>query len=145
MSLDYRYIMVSLIPEQTQELYDKLISIGLSPAYKYEPHCTVIYNTEELEEPLCELDPKKVFKAHVTSIDFLGKDDLVFHLTSRDIVDEFHRLTDYGYEHSFETPLPHMTLLYDSDPFEKLMIEEGLKDWVGKELTFTKEQFGFKK
>ena len=144
MSIDYRYISANLNPEFVQELYDDLFGIGLAPAYKHEPHCTILFNKDDLETPLCDLDPVKTFEAFVTSVGTLGKNDLVFHLTSRDMVDEFHRLTDAGYEHSYETPLPHMTILYDSDKYEKLLVEQNMTQWVGRRLVFGPAQFGLK-
>jgi 2'-5' RNA ligase len=145
MSVDYSYVSVKLKPEFVQALYDSLLGIGLPPSYKHEPHCTIMFDKREIEKGLCVLDPLKEFEAFVTSVGYLGKDDLVFNLTSRDMVDEFHRLTDAGYQHSYGTPLPHMTILYDSDKYEKLLVEQNMQEWVGRRLVFSQLSFGVKK
>ena len=145
MSIDYSYISSNLNAEFVQELYSDLIGLGMAPSYKHEPHCTILFDERGIVNPLCVLDQTKEFEAFVTSVGTLGKNDLVFHLTSRDMVDEFHRLTDAGYVHSFGTPLPHMTVLYDSDQYEKLLIDQGMTQWVGRRLVFGPAQFGLKK
>lgn len=147
MELAYNYIFVKLKPDNVKELYEDMIQHGLAPSYKHDPHCTILFDKrDDITEPLCVLNPLEEFEAFVTGVGYLGlSNDLVFHLTSQPLVQLFHRLTDAGYVHSYGTPLPHMTVLYDSDKYEKLIVEQNMQHWVGKRLLFNRLSFGEKK
>ena len=144
MERDYSYISVELCPEFIPDIFERLLEAGIQPAPKHDLHATIIYDERDIEKPLCELDPSKRFKANITKLEVLG-DGLVFHLTSRDLLDEFARLKEAGYKHSFGTPLPHMSLTYDFNQYDILACQRLFADWGGRELIFYNESFGFKK
>lgn len=137
------YVDVSLIGPEVEEIFAILMHNGIPPAVKHDLHCTMMYDKRDLEAPLVEVDPTKEFKANVTKLEVLG-DGLVFHLTSTDLADEHRRLKEGGYEHSFPDFLPHMSLTYDFNNYDRLRLEHAFQGWEGRELTFGKEGYGVK-
>ena len=142
MKRNYSYVSVALKPEYVKDVFAHLLEAGIAPASKHDLHCTVIYDERTHEKPLCKLDPNREFTANITKLEVLG-DGVVFHMTSRDINEEFRRLTDAGYQHSFDTPLPHMSLAYDCDQYDKLAIEAAFSNWAGRQLVFHRADFGY--
>jgi hypothetical protein len=145
MELDYSYVSVQLKQEFQAEIISKLILAGIAPESKHELHCTMVYDERDIAAPLCNLVPaSQEFRANIISLDTLG-DGLVFHFTSTDMLEEFRRLKEGGYVHSFGTPLFHMSLKYDFDKYEVLALNNLFGDWGGRTLVFHNEQFGVKK
>jgi len=145
MELDYSYVSVQLKPEMQAEIISTLVLAGIPPEAKHELHATMIYDERDIDKPLCDLlSPSKEFKANIISLETLG-DGVVFHLTSTDMLEEFRRLKDEGYVHSYGTPLFHMSLKYDFDKHDILAINHAFAEWGGRTLIFHNEQFGIKK
>lgn len=145
MELDYSYISVQLKSEMQGDVISALVLAGISPEAKHELHCTMMYDERDISEPLCTLAPaSQEFKANIIALETLG-DGLVFKLTSADMLEEFRRLKEGGYRHSFGTPLFHMSLKYDFDKYDILAINRVFADWGGRTLIFSNEQFGIKK
>lgn len=143
MSLDYSYVCAYLKNEYQEEIFSLLLAAGIAPP-KFDFHVTIMWDEREIEEPLAKLNPLKEYRAKVTSLDMLG-DGLVFHLNSSDFTEEFRRLKEAGYEHSFKTPLHHMSLAYDLGDYELLALKAAFADYGGRELVFNKTSFGEKK
>lgn len=144
MEKDYSYVCVFLKPEYIQEVFARLLEASVAPAPKHDLHATIMYDERDIETPLIKLDPTREYRAHITKMEVLG-DGLVFHMTSPDMQEEFRRLRDAGYEHSFETMLPHMSLAYDCDAYDTLALQSVFSDWAGTELVFHNASFGYKK
>lgn len=146
MALDYSYVSVELTTGIEKELIALLMSIGIPPAPKHDFHITVVWDPRkgDVTEPLAVLDPEREWTAHVVSIDVLG-DGLVFHLSSKELMEEHKRLLAAGYQHSFPDFLPHMSVAYDLDNYHVLMVKSELATWVGRPLTFTQETFALEK
>lgn len=136
------YVDVSLISEQTEEIVNALLLSGITLP-KYNPHCTLMYDKREIEEPLATLDPEKTFTASIVGIEVLGK-GLIFNLVSNDLMEEHKRLKDCGYEHSFPSFLPHMSMSYDFDEYDVITARKVFANWGGRTLTFHNESFGTK-
>jgi hypothetical protein len=139
----YNYISVQLIPAMQAELHVLLSGAGIAAAPKHDFHCTLIYDErkEQLTEPLAKLDPKREFQANVVALEILG-DGLVFRMTSKDLHAEHIRLEEAGHIHAYEGYLPHMTLGYDLNKYEILMLETLMTGWMGRTLTFTAAAYG---
>lgn len=145
MELDYSYISVQLKSEMQAEVISTLILAGIPPEAKHELHCTMVYDDRDIVKPLCSLAPaSQEFKANIIALQTLG-DGLVFKLTSVDMLEEFRRLKNEGYEHSYGTPLFHMSLKYDFDKYDILAVNQAFSEWGGRTLIFNNEQFGIKK
>lgn len=142
MANNHGYVDVMLVGPEVQEIFDLLLNNGITLS-KHNLHCTVMFDKRDLEGPLAELRPKEVFTANVVSLEALG-DGLVFHLTSKELSDEHRRLKEAGYEHSFESYLPHMSITYDFNEYDKLKAYQLFANWGGKQLTFSHEGFGTK-
>lgn len=143
MSYDYSYISAKLKSEFVEEIFKLLLEANVAPP-KHDLHATLIYDERELDEPLCKLDPTREYRAQVTRLEILG-DGIVFHLSSPDLTEEFYRLKEAGYEHSFKTPLHHMSLGYDLDSFDLLALNAAFSEYGGRELIFSNTSFGEKK
>jgi len=140
---DYSYISAELKPEYVEEIFAKLLEANVAPP-KYDLHCTLVYDERKHDKPLAVMDPRREFRAHLTKLEHLG-DGYVFHMSSKDLSEEFRRLKEAGYEHSFVTPLHHMSITYDPDKYDVLALDAAFSDWLGKELVFWKADYGFKK
>lgn len=143
MEKEYAYIAAELKPEYIMEVYKLLGEAGVQVP-KHDLHTTIIYDERKIDKPLATLDPTREFRAHVTKLETLG-DGIVFHLTSPDLNEEFRRLTEAGYKHSYGTPLPHMSIAYDFDKYDVMAVNSVFSDWGGRELVFWKADFGWKK
>jgi hypothetical protein len=144
MELNYSYVSVQLKSEFQADVIARLLEAGITPESKHELHCTMIYDDRDIEKPLCALLPEKEFTASIIKLEPLG-DGIVFHLTGKELNDEFRRLKDAGYQHSFGTPLFHMSLKYDFDKYDIMAINAAFSDWMGRQLVFNNECFGYKK
>ena len=132
------YIAVKLDKKQEAELISDIEILHIEPLEKDSYHCTVIYDERECDEPRCDIDPEKLFKAHVVGIEVLGK-GLVFMMTSKDILDEHDRLKAAGFEHSYPDLCVHMSLTYTFDEYDVIKAKQHLTKWMGRELTFSRE------
>lgn len=141
--LDYSYISARLKEEFVGEIVDILIGAGITIP-KHDFHVTIIYDEREIEKPLAELHPDKEFEAFITKLEILG-DGIVFHLTSPQLTDEFRRLVTAGYIHAYGTPLHHMSLGYDLDKYDLLLLNSAFNDWGGRRLVFNETTFGKRK
>jgi hypothetical protein len=63
-------------------------------------------------------------------------------MTSKDLHAEHIRLEEAGHIHAYEGYLPHMTLGYDLNKYEILMLETLMTGWMGRTLTFTAAAYG---
>lgn len=144
MELDYSYVQVSLRDDMVEDVYRDLLEASVAPNDKYDLHVTLMYDERDIPEPLVRLDPKKEFTAKIISMGKLG-DAYVFHLTSPQLLEEFRLLKEAGYQHSYGTPMFHMSLGYKLDSYSELELDQVFATWMGKELTFTNMAFGFKK
>jgi len=145
MELDYSYVSVQLKSEMQEEIISKLVLAGISPESKHELHATMVFDERDIPTPLCNLMPaSKEFTANIIALKTLG-DGLVFMLTSTDMLEEFRRLKDEGYQHAYGTPLFHMSVKYDFDKYEILALNNLFADWAGRTLIFNNEQYGIKK
>jgi hypothetical protein len=145
MKPDYSYISVQLKSEMQAEIISTLILAGISPEAKHELHATMVYDDRSIAAPLCDLAPSsKEFSANVIALETLG-DGLVFKLTSVDMLEEFRRLKEAGYQHSYGTPLFHMSLKYDFDKYDILALNQAFANWGGRTLIFNNEQYGITK
>jgi hypothetical protein len=142
MEPDYSYIQVSLQDNMVEDVFGALMEAGQAPSDKYDLHVTMMYDEREHKEPLVELDKTKTFAAKIISMGKLG-DAYVFHLTSPQMLEEFRSLKEAGYEHSYGTPLFHMSLGYKLDAYNHLELEQVFAEWMGRELIFTNMSFGF--
>lgn len=136
------YIDVSLIPEQTAEIIEALLLSGIVLP-KHNPHCTLMYDKRDLDEPLAEIYPEKVFTANIVGIEVLGT-GLIFNLVSHGLMEEHKRLKGEGYVHSFDSFLPHMSMSYDFDDYDVITARKVFADWGGRTLTFSNQSFGSK-
>lgn len=136
------YVDVMLIGPEIEEIFGLLLEAGISLS-KHNLHCTLMYDKRWLREPLAELRPEEVFEANVTSLEVLGT-GLVFHLTSKQLADEHRRLVEAGYEHSFGSFLPHMSITYDFSSYDVLKCKQLFANWGGRKLLFSREGFGTK-
>lgn len=136
------FVDVELMGPEVGEIFDILLNAGI-PLSKHNPHCTLMYDKRDIQEPLAELRPKETFTAFISSLDVLGE-GLVFHLTSPQLADEHRRLKEAGYQHSFDAFLPHMSISYDLSKYDILKCQDLFADWGGKQLTFSNESFGTK-
>lgn len=143
MSRDYSYIAAELKPEYIMEVYKLLGEAGV-PIPKHDLHSTIMYDERGIDKPLAKMHPEREFRANIIKLDILG-DGIVFHLTSKELNEEFRRLKDAGYKHSFETPLPHMSIAYDFDQYDVMAVNSVFSDWMGKELVFWRCDYGWKK
>lgn len=140
----YNYVDVTLIGPEVEEIFAILMQAGIAPAAKHDLHATVIYDErKDMEAPLAELDPSKVFHANIVSLEVLG-DGLVFHLTSRELLEEHMRLKECGYIHSFDGFMPHMSLTYNFNQYDILTLRSLFAMWGGRQLTFSRQGFGTK-
>lgn len=144
MELDYSYINVSLRDDLVSDVFKHLLDAGVGPDPKYDLHVTLMYDERDIPKPLCRLDQRKEFKAKIISMGKLGE-AYVFHLTSPQLLEEFRLLKEAGYEHSYGTPMFHMSLGYKLDSYNELELDQVFAEWMGRELTFTDMSFGFKK
>jgi len=144
MELDYSYIQVKLREDMVKDVYADLFKAGLRINDKYELHCTMMYDERDIESPLSILDPHREFRAKIIGMGVLG-DANVFHLTSDELLEKFRELKEDGYEHSYGTPLFHMSLGYKLDDYEVLIMDQVFSEWMGRELVFNNLSFGFKK
>lgn len=145
MELDYSYVSVQLKSEFQAEIIEKLVLAGIPPESKHELHATMVFDERDIDAPLCTLlPPSKEFTANIIGLETLG-DGLVFKLTSTDMLEEFRRLKEGGYQHAYGTPLFHMSLKYDFDKYEVMALDNLFADWGGRTLVFHNEQFGMKK
>lgn len=145
MELDYSYVSVQLKSEMQAEIISKLILAGIPPESKHELHATMVFDERDIPAPLCNLLPaSQEFTANVIALQTLG-DGLVFKLTSIEMLEEFRRLKDAGYQHAYGTPLFHMSLKYDFDKYDILALNNLFADWGGRTLIFNNEQYGIKK
>lgn len=136
------FIDVELIGPEVAEIFETLLTGGITLS-KHNLHCTVMFDKRNHEAPLAELHPREIFTANVTALEVLG-DGLVFHLTSKPLADEHRRLKEFGYEHSFDAYLPHMSLTYDFDEYDKLKARQLFANWGGRLLSFSNESYGTK-
>lgn len=136
------FIDVQLVGPEVEEIFETLLTNGITLS-KHNLHCTLMYDKRNHEAPLAELRPNDVFTANVVSLEVLG-DGLVFHLTSKMLSDEHRRLKDSGYEHSFDAYLPHMSLTYDFNEYDRLKARQLFANWGGRQLSFSKESYGTK-
>lgn len=131
------YIDVKLIPDQEADLIRDLTLLGINALPKGKYHCTVVYDKrDELDKPLCDIDPEQIFDAHIVEVIPLGG-ALVFTMTSIDLFNEFDRLIEAGYEHSYPEILIHMSLCYDYSAYDKLKIEQLMGRWIGRNIQFS--------
>lgn len=144
MEKDYSYIQVSLREDLVQEVYKVLIDIGIAPNDKYALHTTVMFDERDLVAPFTALDKKDTFTAKINGMGKLG-DAYVFHLYSPDLHAAFNKLTEAGYEHSYGTPLWHLSLCYKLDDYDHLKVDQAFASWMGRELVLNDMSFGFKK
>ena len=145
MELDYSYVSVQLKSEMQEEIISALVLAGIPPEAKHELHATMVFDDRDIPAPLCSLLPaSKEFTANVIALETLG-DGVVFKLTSVEMLEEFRRLKDAGYEHAFGTPLFHMSLKYDFDKYDIMALNNVFADWGGRTLIFNNEQYGIKK
>ena len=134
------YIDVRLDSKQEDDLIRDLTTLGINALPKGKYHCTLIYDKrEELDKPLCDIDSEQVFDAYVVEVKPLG-DALVFTMTSKDILDEFRRLLDCGYQHSFPEVLIHMSICYSFSAYDKLKVEQFMGKWIGRNIQFSNEK-----
>ena len=139
------YIDVRLDSKQEDDLIRDLTTLGINALPKGKYHCTVLYDKrEELDKPLCDIDSEQVFNAYVVEVKPLG-DALVFTMTSKDILDEFQRLTEAGYQHSFPDLLIHMSITYTFSAYDKLKVEQFMGKWIGRNIQFSNEQLRINK
>ncbi len=132
------YISVNLVEETEKQLKTALTDLGIQPATTYPFHITLMYDKSECEEPRCDINSHVLFKATIIGFKELG-DAIVAELHSVGLQQEFRRLTDAGYTHSYSTLLLHMSLVYDPTRFDLIKINTELANWLGKEVTFTYE------
>lgn len=144
MDRDYSYVQVSLRDDLVQDVYSQLIEVGVAPNDKYDLHTTIMFDDRDLPEPLCELEPGKEFVAKINGMGKLG-DAYVFHLYSPQLHEAFTKLTEAGYEHSYGTPMWHLSLAYKLDDFQYLAIDQAFAHWMGREIVLRNMAFGFKK
>lgn len=144
MELDYSYINASLQDNMVEDVYAGLLEAGTAPSDKYPLHVSIMFDERKFENPLAKLDNTKEYKANVIGMGKLG-DAYVFHLTSSDLLEEFRLLKEAGYEHSYGTPLWHMSLCYDDSDHTHLALEQVFATWMGRELIFNNLSFGYKK
>ncbi|EBV8434164.1 hypothetical protein NFI00_000028 [Salmonella enterica] len=134
------YIDIKLDSKQEDDLIRDLTLLGIKALPKGKYHCTVMYDKrDELDKPLCDIDPEQVFDAHVVEVKPLG-DALVFTMTSKDIYDEFRRLREAGYQHSFPELLVHMSICYEFSAYDKLKVEQFMGKWIGRNIQFSREE-----
>lgn len=136
------YVDVMLCDGQSEEIVAALLLCGITLP-KYNPHCTLMYDKRELEEPLAELDSTKVFTAHVTAMEVLGS-GLVFHMVSNSLMEEHKRLKECGYVHAFPSYLPHMSVSYNFDEYDVITARKVFANWGGRQLFFSNQSFGTK-
>lgn len=144
METDYSYVQVSLRDDMVEDVYTALVEAGVAPSDKYDLHVTMMFDKRDITEPFRLLDEGKEFKAHIIGMGELG-DAYVFHLNSQDMLEEFRELTAAGYEHSYGTPMFHMSLCYKLDVYAHMALDQVFAQWMGRELTFNRLSFGFKK
>lgn len=144
MERDYNYIQASLSGNLLQDAISYLLEAGVAPMDKHDLHTTVMYDERDIPEPLSILDSNKTFTAKVNGMGKLG-DAYVLHLYSPDLTEQFNQLTEDGYKHSYGTPLWHMSLGYKLDDYQILALDQVFATWMGRELTFTGLDYGFKK
>lgn len=130
------YVSARLNSAIEADLISHLINNGLVPISKYPYHCTIMYDERDCDTPRCDFDPEKVFKATIQSIECLG-DAIAFTMTSKDILDEFFRLKDAGYQHSFPDLKIHMSILYDFTSLDLELCKMVLGEWMGRQITFS--------
>lgn len=140
---NYGYISVNLTPDLVGEMVETLVLAGITAAPKHDFHCTIMYDErkKEIEKPFAALDSKRVFVAHVISLEALG-DGLVFHLSSKELHEEHIRLRNAGWQSPYEGYLPHMSLMYDFNAYDILKLNSVMASWAGRCLTFSGEAFG---
>lgn len=139
------YIDVRLVSSQEDDLIRDLTTLGINALPKGKYHCTVMYDKrEELDKPLCDIDHEQVFNAYIVEVKPLG-DALVFTMTSKDILDEFQRLCEAGYQHSFPDLLVHMSICYSFSAYDKLKVEQFMGKWIGRNIQFSNEQLRMNK
>lgn len=134
------FVQVLLQEPQRSEILGLLVQAHFEMP-KYPLHCTVMYDERELDQPLCTVNPNKVYEATIQNVEVLG-DGLVFHLISPSLVEEHLRLKDRGYQSSFGAYLPHMSMAYKFDKYEVLKADFLFASWAGRTLTFSEQQFG---
>jgi len=144
MELDFSYINVTLRDNLVEDVFAALMEAGCAPSDKHDLHVTMMYDERELAEPFCLLDSSKEFTAKVISMGVLGE-AYVFHLTSPQMLEEFRLLKEAGYEHSYGTPMFHMSLGYKLSPHDHLALDQVFATWMGRELYFGDMSFGIKK
>lgn len=140
---NYGYVSVDLTDDIVGELTAAIMGAGIPPMPKHGFHVTMMYDKrkKEIEKPFAELDPKRVFVAHVVALEALG-DGLVFHLSSKELHEEHVRLLKAGWVSPYDGYLPHMSLMYDFNSYDILKLNSVLAPWVGRCLTFSNESFG---
>ncbi len=136
------FVQVLLQEPERSEILGLLVQSHIDMP-KYPLHCTVMYDPRDLVAPLCSVNPLKVYKATIQNVEVLG-DGLVFHLISPGLVEEHQRLKDEGYQPTFSSYLPHMSLTYTFDKYDTLKADYLFANWAGRTLTFSEEQFGNK-
>ena len=141
MEVDYSYIQVSLRDDMVGDVFAALMEAGCAPSDKYDLHVTLMYDERKHEVPLALVYPNKEFSAKIISMGKLG-DAYVFHLTSPELLEEFRELKEAGYEHSYGTPMFHMSLGYKLTPHDELALDQVFASWMGRELIFTNMDFG---
>lgn len=144
--MNYGYVSAELTTDYERDLIAAIMDAGIAPCLKHDFHTTIMYDERgmKIKEPFAALDPKRVFTAHVVSLDVLG-DGLVFHLTSKDLHEEHIRLRDAGWVSPYDGYLPHMSLTYNFNEYDKLKLNSSMANWVGRCLTFTNASFGVDK
>ena len=140
MSSKAAFVQVLLQEPERSEILGLLVQSHIEMP-KYPLHCTVMWDDRDLATPLCSVNPNKVYQATVQNVEVLG-DGLVFHLISPALVEEHLRLKEKGYQPSFPSYLPHMSLSYTFDKYDTLKADYVFANWAGRTLTFSEEQFG---
>lgn len=132
------YISVSLDRKEETELSRRIAALDLHPVSEYPFHVTMMFDESECDEPRCVINPDVSFEAVIIGFKPLGK-AIVAELHSVGLQREFKRLQEAGYEHSFDSLLLHMSLVYKPDDYELLIVQQGLSDYLGKTITLNNE------
>lgn len=133
------YVALRLDPEIQKTVINALEQSGIEDVNQ-DMHCTVFFCNRGMEK--LNLNTEKVIEVHFepkinrTDISELGE-ALVIKFSSPEIQEIFDSIKDKGYQHSFETLIPHMSLKYEPSKEDIEKIKDVISDLNIESLKFS--------
>lgn len=129
------YVALKVEPESESAIREAVAQLGVEPSRIINNlHLTMMFDENEPKIPLP--NNSSVYAAKISDVSTLGQPDskwfaVVLKLESPELVARFEELQELGYEHSHDSFIPHVSLIYSPTEEEVDLILSKKKELIG--------------